>query len=113
MARAIHGKFGAKQDAHIDLSNMQPEERVLDRNIREIRTWLKKVHFRKQLFGGVKEADVWKKIGELNALYEVALSNERARYDALLEEQATQQKLGKMLRGSSTEQENAIDEYNI
>ena len=37
--------------------------------------------------GGVNEADVWKKIAELNALYEAALSAERARYDALLKEQ--------------------------
>lgn len=47
--------------------------------------WLKKVRFRRCILG-VSEADVWKKIGELNALYEAALSAERARFDALLEE---------------------------
>ena len=36
------------------------------------------------MFGGVDEDDVLKKIGELNSLYETALLNERARYDALL-----------------------------
>lgn len=49
-----------------------------------IRQWLTQVKFRKNLFGGVDEADVWKKLGELNSLYEAALSAERARYDALL-----------------------------
>ena len=51
-----------------------------------IQEWLKKVRFRKAVLGGVDEADVWKKIGELNTLYEAALSAERARYDALLAE---------------------------
>lgn len=50
-----------------------------------IHKWLKQVRFRKVFFGGVSEADVWKKIAELNGLYEAALSAERARYDALLE----------------------------
>lgn len=53
--------------------------------------WLQKVRFRKCLFGGVSEADVWKKLEELNAMYETALAAERARYDALLE---AQQKAG-------------------
>lgn len=51
-----------------------------------IQKWLKQVRFRKTAFGGVNEADVWKKIAELNTLYEAALSAERARYDALLAE---------------------------
>ena len=49
-----------------------------------IQKWLKQVRFQKTFFGGVDEADVWKKIAELNTLYEAALSAERARYDALL-----------------------------
>ena len=48
--------------------------------------WLKKVKFKKQTFGGVSESDVWKKLEQLNSLYEAALAAERARYDALLEE---------------------------
>lgn len=51
--------------------------------------WLKKVRFRKSVFGGVSERDLWKKLGELNDLYDSAISAERARYDALL---AAQQK---------------------
>lgn len=53
----------------------------------KIAEWLKAVRFRKKTFGGVSEADVWKKINELNGLYETALAAERARYDALLERQ--------------------------
>lgn len=49
-----------------------------------IQKWLKQVRFQKTFFGGVDEADLWKKIAELNSMYEAALSAERARYDALL-----------------------------
>lgn len=52
---------------------------------KRIVSWLKRVRFRRQLIGGVSEADVWKKLGELNAMYNAALIAERVRYDALLE----------------------------
>lgn len=52
----------------------------------DIVQWIKKLKFKKKLIGGVDEADVLKKIEELNSLYEKALLNERARYDALLNE---------------------------
>ena len=48
--------------------------------------FLQKVKFRKRVFGGVSEEDVWKKIGELNEMYRQALLAERARYDTLLAE---------------------------
>ena len=51
-----------------------------------IQKWLKQIHFKRTFLGGVDEADLWKKIAELNSLYEAALSAERARYDALLAE---------------------------
>lgn len=60
-----------------------------------IQKWLKQVHFQKTLFGGVDEADVWKKIAELNTLYEAALSAERARFDALLSERCASADHGK------------------
>ena len=60
-----------------------------------IQKWLKQVRFKKTLFGGVDEADLWKKIAELNSLYEAALSAERARYDALLTERCGSAGLGK------------------
>ena len=53
-----------------------------------IAAWLQKVKFRKQVFGGVSQADVFKKIGELNDMYREALIAERARYDALLAERS-------------------------
>lgn len=58
----------------------------LSREQKKIAQWLKQVKFRKTLFGGVSERDVWKKIGELNEMYNTALVAERARYDALLAE---------------------------
>lgn len=54
---------------------------------KRILQWLRKVRFRKRLFGGISERDAWKKIEELNAMYNNALMAERARYDALLERQ--------------------------
>ena len=62
------------------------ENRFSPEQEERITGFLKKVKFRKQIFGGVREADVWKKIGELNELYRQALLAERARYDTLLEE---------------------------
>ncbi|NLG25116.1 MAG: hypothetical protein GX558_07145 [Clostridiales bacterium] len=53
---------------------------------KRIAQWLGSARFRRQLLGGVSERDVWKKIGELNEMYNAALFAERARYDALLEE---------------------------
>lgn len=47
---------------------------------------MKTVRFKWAVIGGVQEADVWKKIAELNELYEAALVAERARYDALVRE---------------------------
>lgn len=52
----------------------------------EIADWLRSVRFKKTFLGGVSEADVWKKIGELNNLYEIALKAERMRCEALLAE---------------------------
>lgn len=52
----------------------------------EIEKWLKQVRFKKAVLGGLNEADVWKKLAELNGLYEQELKAERARYDALLDE---------------------------
>ena len=62
------------------------EKEPLNSEQKTIVEWLKKVRFRKQLFGGVSEQDVWKKIDELNKLYDAALTAERIRYEALLAE---------------------------
>lgn len=60
------------------------KKKPLNHEQRNIAEWLKTVRFRKQLFGGVSEQDVWQKFEQLNEMYEKALSAERARYDALL-----------------------------
>ncbi len=52
----------------------------------KIAGFLQKVKFRKQIFGGVSEKDVWTKIRELNEMYRQALLAERIRYDALIAE---------------------------
>lgn len=49
-------------------------------------TWMRKTKFKKKLFGGVDEDDVWKKIRELHDIYKAAILAERLRYDALLKE---------------------------
>lgn len=80
----------AKEEARINRVRGTPfpeDSPPLNHEMARIRDWLKKVRFKKYLFGGVREADVWKKFGELNTMYEAAISAERARYDALLADQ--------------------------
>lgn len=59
----------------------------LNHEQQRIADWLQEVRFRKRLLGGIDENDVWKKLEQLNNMYESALSAERARYDALLAKQ--------------------------
>ena len=68
------------------MSEGKGELRLPPEQEQRISGWLQKVKFRKRIFGGVSETDVWKKIGELNDIYREALIAERARYDALLEQ---------------------------
>lgn len=60
------------------------KKQELSKEQQEIAEWLDKVRFKKQIFGGVSETDVWNKISELNEMYNKALIAERARYDTLL-----------------------------
>ena len=62
------------------------ETEPINREQKRIAQWLRKVKFRKQLLGGVSERDVWKKISELNDMYNAALEAERVRCDALIEQ---------------------------
>lgn len=70
--------------------NAQPERlpetktKALNHEQEKLRQWFQEVKFRKVLFGGVDEIQLWKKLEELNQIYETSLSAERARYDALL-----------------------------
>lgn len=72
-------------DKPIEETRNNTENEELSQEFLKIAQWLKKLRFRKKIFGGVCEQDVWKKIGELNAMYEEALRAERIRYDALIE----------------------------
>ena len=67
-----------KKKKEISIENLSPEQQ-------NIALWLQKAKFKKKIFGGVDEADVWKKIEQLNALYTAAVDAERIRYDTLLE----------------------------
>lgn len=82
------GKYSSQKDAvKANRVRGRPNTGVaapLNHEQERIQKWLKQVRFKRALFGGVDEADLWKKIAELNSLYEAALSAERARYDALL-----------------------------
>ena len=66
-------------------SEITREEKILPSVRDEIGVFLKKVKFRRRIIGGVDEKSVWKRIGELNALYTKALEAERIRYDVLIE----------------------------
>ncbi len=54
---------------------------------KKIADWLGKVKLRRVMFGGVSEKQVWKRIGELNEMYQEMLKVERARYEVLLHQQ--------------------------
>ena len=62
------------------------EKRSVTEQEAAIASWLRKVKFRRQIFGGVSERDVWTKISQLNDMYDQAIKAERVRYDALLAE---------------------------
>lgn len=48
--------------------------------------WLKEVKFRRKLFWGLDQRDVWNKLSQLDQLYAEALEAERVRYDTLLDQ---------------------------
>ncbi len=64
----------------------KPTTKPISTQQEEILRWLKTTRFKRALLGGLDERDVWKKLGDLNALYEAAILAERARYDTLLQE---------------------------
>ena len=57
---------------------------------RKIADWLGKMKLRRVTFGGVSEKQVWKRIGELNEMYQKMLAIERARYEVLLHQAGVQ-----------------------
>jgi len=62
------------------------DKRSVSEQEAKIASWLRDVKFRRQIFGGVSERDVWTKISQLNEMYNQAILAERARFDALLAE---------------------------
>ncbi len=81
---ASSAKQKAVQREEESLAEDLPENDFLSDERQDIADWLKKVKFRSKFFMGADEVDVWKKIGQLNRMYDKALLAERARYDALL-----------------------------
>lgn len=70
--------------SEIDSKRIPEEENSWQQENRIVK-YLQQLKFKKKLFG-VDEADVWKKIQELNHMYEESLKWERKRYDLLLKE---------------------------
>lgn len=70
------GSRPAPRASKVDL-NSNPE-------LQKIASWLSSVKFQTKAIGGLDPADVWKKIEELNALYENALLAERVRCNMLI-----------------------------
>ena len=56
------------------------------KTMEEIAAWLKELEFRKKWVGGVDEADVWRKLEELQSQYQSAFDAQAERYQALLDE---------------------------
>ena len=76
----------AKNKGREVLTNIKKStyKEVINQEHKEIIKWFQTVKFRRTLFGGVDENDVWKKLQELNQLYESAIRAERERYNILL-----------------------------
>ena len=79
-------KFDKKPTASHGSGKAAPRGQDLTGNAEfsKIAPWLAQVKFQKKAVGGLDPVDVWKKIEELNAMYERAMVAERARYDLLL-----------------------------
>ena len=60
-------------------------EKPVSTTHQQILDYVSRMKFKRRLFGGVDQDDVLKKLEELNRLYETALLQERARYEALLD----------------------------
>ena len=56
------------------------------RTMKDIADALSAMKFRKKVFGGVDEADVWKKLVTLQNTYQLVYDEQAAYYQALLDE---------------------------
>lgn len=88
--RKISGPFrgtSARQgprEGESSVSRPSPGDLQDSLEYREAAQWLAAVKFRKKAVGGLDPTDVWKKLEELNRLYEDALLAERVRYNLLI-----------------------------
>lgn len=80
----------------------------LNQEHQKIAAWMETVKFKKKIFGGLDEIDVWNKLTELNQMYDQALIAERARYDTLLkaQEKMTKDRLEKCELANEQKPEN-------
>ncbi len=90
MAKKVNGKTerSAKRSSRSSNQTVQqssaPDGPILTKQQEELLQWFKTVKFRKAFIGGIDERSMWKKLEQLNELYEKAILSERARYDAML-----------------------------
>ena len=81
-----HRRAGA--DRQHDGSSCAPPPRGVTpmRTMQDIADQLSAMKFRKKTFGGVDEADVWKKLEALQEIYQQVYDDQAAYYQALLDE---------------------------
>lgn len=65
----------------------QPMQPHADPAMEELTHLFEQMKFRKKWLGGVDERDVWKKLEQLQQVYEQAYQRQAAYYQALLEQQ--------------------------
>lgn len=78
--KSVNKQSSVKKQAKEDIANTQS----LNFEHQLLIDWYKTVKFKKKMIGGVDEEYLWKRLEELNKLYEQSLIAERARYDALI-----------------------------
>lgn len=85
MAGRRKQKRTAKQAQEMAESNWLDESEPVNSEHQKMLEWLKTVKFKKTLINGVDEEDVWRKLEELNDMYEASLIEERAGNEALFD----------------------------
>lgn len=56
------------------------------KSMKEIAVYIKQMRFRKKLFGGVDESDVWRQLSDLHREYQTAFDAQKEVNKALLKE---------------------------
>ena len=86
------GKYDKKRSSGSTPRAPRGETPVSDNpELDQVARWLSSVKFKKKTMGGLDPVDVWKKLEELNVLYENALVAERVRYNLMLRQLMGQQ----------------------